>query len=87
MWKRNMNLHEVADLVERFLKGKSLYPQEWNDFVDTGQEDPTVNSYRKRCYEIDPLINRPGDADPKAMAELKSMITQLRSRRFLSSGE
>jgi hypothetical protein len=26
---------EIADLIERFLNGASLYPQEWNDFVES----------------------------------------------------
>lgn len=34
-----MNLHEVAVLIERFMNHKSLYPQEWNDCIDTSQND------------------------------------------------
>lgn len=30
---------EVADLIERFLRGESTYPQEWNDFVECSQRD------------------------------------------------
>ena len=37
MWKKNMNREEVAQLIERFLEDRSLYPQEWNDFVDASQ--------------------------------------------------
>jgi len=29
----------MADVIERFLDDKRLYPQEWNDFVDTPQYD------------------------------------------------
>ena len=80
MWKRNMNTLEVAHLIERFLENKSLYSQEWNDFVDTSQDDQVVNGYRKRCYELDPLVNRPDEPDPKAVAELRGIINELRSR-------
>ena len=69
---------EVAQLIERFLEARSLYPQEWNDFVETSQRDQEMDIYRKRCYELDPLVNRPGDPDPEAVAELRSMITRLR---------
>jgi len=80
MWKKNMSLPEVAQLIERFLENTSLYPQEWNDFVDTPQQYEMVNVYRKRCYELDPLVNRPGDPDLEAVAELRSMIETLRSQ-------
>ena len=75
-----MNAAAVADLVERFLDGKSLHPQEWNDFVDASQRDKKIEAYRKRCSELDPLVNRPGEPDPAAVAELRSMIRTLRSQ-------
>jgi len=76
--KRAKTALEVADLIERFLQRKSLYPQEWNDFVDASQRDDMVESYRRRCYELDPLVNRPGDPDPDAVAELKTLVAKLR---------
>lgn len=79
MWKRNMNAGEVALLIERFLQDKGLYPQEWNDFIDTSQDDQTIDRYRKQCYELDPLVNRPGESDPDAVARLRKMIERLRS--------
>ncbi len=80
MWKKNMSLQEVAQVIGHFLEHKSLYPQEWNDFVDTPQQDQEVNGYRKRCYQLDPLVNRPGNPDPKAVAELRSILEVLRSQ-------
>ena len=62
MWKKNMNNEEVAQLIERFLEGRSLYPQEWNDFVDTMQGDSVIENYRRQCGELDPLVNRPNAA-------------------------
>lgn len=79
MWKKNMNAREVAELVERFLERRGLYPQEWNDFVDTSQKDKKVDAYRKRFYELDPLVNRPGDPDPQALAEMRSLLEELRA--------
>jgi hypothetical protein len=73
-----MNALEVADLIECFLEGKSLHPAEWNEFVDVSQHDKKVDVYRKRCDELDPLVNRPGDMDPTAVAELRSMVNELR---------
>lgn len=82
MWgkkpKRDKNALEVAGLIERFLDKKSLYPQEWNDFVELSQYDKRIDVFRKRCYELDPLVNCPGNPDPKAIGELKSMIEELR---------
>jgi hypothetical protein len=77
--KRDSNRQEVAQLIERFLEKKSLYPQEWNDFVDGSLRDKELDVYRKRSYELDPLVNRPGEPDPEAVAELRSMIEILRS--------
>lgn len=78
-WKKDMTLPEVAQLIERFLDGKSLYPQEWNDFVDTPQQNKEVDEFRKRCYELDPLINRPGGMDSAAVTELRAIVKKLRS--------
>lgn len=69
---------ETARLIEDFLNGASLYPQQWNDFVETKQHDREIDGFRKRCYELDPLVNRPGDPDPEAAMELRSMIQTLR---------
>jgi len=70
---------EIADIIERFVNGTSLYAQEWNDFVDCKQSNQKLDSYRKRCDELDPLVNRPEPQDAKAVAELKNMIDELRS--------
>jgi hypothetical protein len=80
MWKKTMNLLEVAELIERFLEKKPLYRQEWTDFVDTPQRDPVVNAYRKRCYELDPLVNRPGEPEPEAVSELQTIVQELREQ-------
>jgi hypothetical protein len=83
-WRRNqmnwqLNREELAQLIERFLAGKSRYPQEWNDFVETSQSDREIESFRKRIYELDPLVNRPGEMDHSAVAKLKAIIRELRS--------
>ncbi|HET9838396.1 MAG TPA: hypothetical protein VFR84_09195 [Candidatus Angelobacter sp.] len=74
-----MNREEVAQLIEGYLEGRSLYPQEWNDFVDTHQKDHIIDDYRRQCYELDPLVNRLRVPDPEAVARLRQMIEQLRS--------
>ncbi len=74
-----MNPVEAAKVIERFLAEASSYPQEWTDFAETKQQDTTVELYRKRCDELDPLVNRPGEMDEAAVAELRSMIDELRS--------
>ena len=76
--KRERTASEVANLIERFLHGNSLYPQERNDFVESSQRDTKIEVYRKRCYELDPLVNAQGPPDAKAVAELHGMISELR---------
>jgi hypothetical protein len=78
MWKKTMNREEVAQLIGRFLENKSEYPQEWNDFVDTPQDNSVIENYRRECDELDPLVNRP-DPDPNAVARMKGIIDRLRS--------
>ena len=76
-----MSREEVADLIERFLEGRSLYPQEWGDFVECRQQNSEIDKIRKRLdVELDPLVNCPGEQDPKAIAELKAIVAELRSR-------
>jgi len=79
MWKKNMGRQEVVQLIERFLEGRSSYPQEWNDFVDTPQQDNAVDNYRRQCSELDPLVNRPGLPDPNGVARLEALVEHLRS--------
>ena len=77
-WKSNMTPEEAARVIERFLAG-SADSIEWCDFAETRQQDPKVESYRKRCDKLSPLVNRPGDMDEAAVAELRSIINGLRS--------
>ena len=41
-------VRQVADIIERFLSGSSLYPQEFNDFYECGLSDPKLDAFRKR---------------------------------------
>jgi hypothetical protein len=76
--KRVLGASEAADLIERFLDRKELYPQEWNDFVEATKVQPEVELAQKRCYELDPRANRPDPPDPEALAELKKIVSALR---------
>jgi hypothetical protein len=79
-WNANMTLRDTACLIERFLEDRPQYAQEWNDFVDTPQRDEKVEVYRRRCYELDPLISQPGKPNPEATAELRSIIAAIKSQ-------
>jgi hypothetical protein len=81
MWKKNMTANEASQTIERFLENRSLYPQEWNDFVDTPQLDKVVENFRLECYKLDPLVNRPEGPEPQAIASLELILKQLRSVR------
>jgi hypothetical protein len=74
-----MSAVEAAAIIEGFLTG-AVGSIEWCDFAETGaQRDPIVERFRKRCDTLSPLVNRPGEMDQAAVAELKSMIQELRS--------
>src|SRR6266516_1849546 len=69
---------EVAELIERFLENRLTYQQEWNDFVECREPDAVVDSYRKRCYDLDALVNRPDPVDEDAVAQLRGILLELR---------
>ena len=71
-----MTPEKAALVIERFLDGKAD-SIEWCDFVETRQEDPRVERYRKRCDKLTPLVNRPGEIDEAAMSELKSIVERV----------
>ena len=79
-WNGNLSYTQMAQLIERFLEGNELYPQEWNDFVEVSQRQKEMDVYRKRCYDLDPLVNSHEAPDPEAVAELRSMIRTLREK-------
>jgi hypothetical protein len=53
-------------------------PQEWNDFVECSEPDPRLEIFRKRCAELDPLVNSRATQDRNAIAELRTMVKELR---------
>jgi len=79
-WKPDMTPEEAAGVIERFIDGPGD-SIEWCDFAETRQKDPRVEICRKRCDKLSPLVNRPGDMDTAAVAELRSIIKDLRSMR------
>ena len=76
--KQGLSPADAADLIDRFINERERYPQEWNDFVEALKVEPEVETFRKRCYELDPFVNRPGGADPGTMQELKEIVSELR---------
>jgi hypothetical protein len=43
---RNMTPLEMAELIQRFLDEKSLYPEEWIEFAETPQHDKKLDVFR-----------------------------------------
>jgi len=80
LFGRKLTPVEMASLIDRFLEGKSLYPQEWNDFVESQLRDKELDKFRKRCYELDPLVNRPAPPDEDAVHELRAIVRELTKR-------
>jgi hypothetical protein len=75
---RPLNTREAANLIERFLEGRSNYPQEWNDFVEGMRVAPEVEPFRRRCDVLDPLVNCLGGPDVTAVTELRNVVQLLR---------
>ena len=73
-----MTPEEAARLIEGFLAG-NCSSIEWCDFAETRQEDPKVESCSQRCDKLGPMINRPGEMDGAAAAELTKIVEELRS--------
>jgi hypothetical protein len=47
------------------------------------QRRPESERLRQRCNDLDPLVNRPGDVDELALAELRSMAASARKETYL----
>jgi hypothetical protein len=69
---------EVADLIERFLRNHSRYPQEWNDFIECSDPDAIIDAYRRKSCDLDPLVNRPEPVDEDAVFKLRGVVEELR---------
>jgi hypothetical protein len=80
---KNLTVHDVGQLIQRFLSDSLRYPQEWNDFVDTKQRRPESERYRRRCSELDPLVNRPGKVNEVALSELRALAASTRKETYL----
>jgi hypothetical protein len=76
--RKNLTVHEVGHIIERFLSKSPRYPQEWNAFVDVKQRRPESERLRRRCHVLDPLVNRPGDGDEPALVKLRTMAAEAR---------
>ncbi len=83
-WKPDMTPEEAAGVIERFIDGPGD-SIEWCDFAETRQKDPRIEGYRSRCDKLSPLINRPGEMDPASVAELRTIIQELRSMTNLET--
>ena len=80
--RKNLTVHDVGHIIERFLSNSSHYPQEWNDFVESKQRGESER-FRRRCYNLDPLVNCPGNRDEAALAELRALATSARMETYL----
>lgn len=58
-------------MVEGFVSGKSLYPEEWQDFVASTHADIELNLCRKRCADFTVQLEPSNAQDPNVLAEIK----------------
>jgi hypothetical protein len=73
-----MSPEQAAQVIERFLIG-TANSIEWCDFAETRQKNPKIEHYRNRCDELSPLVNKPGEMNKAAVAELKTIVDELRA--------
>jgi hypothetical protein len=78
---------EVADIIERFLEGRSLDPYEWAEFTERRLSDQRLDKYRRLCDDLDPLVNSPDPMDPAAVAKLRRIIEELRAEDSKKAGD
>jgi hypothetical protein len=84
---------QTADIIDRFLSGSGLYPQEFNDFFECSLSDTKLDALRQRCEvlhgEFEPrrgplvllsLDGRQQQAQREAAAikELEQIVEELR---------
>jgi|GEM_PF-3355984 len=81
--RKNLTVHDVGHIIERFLSNSPRYPQEWNDFVEVKQRRPESERLRRRCCVLDPLVNGPRDGDESALVELRTMAAEARRETYL----
>jgi hypothetical protein len=79
MIRKALSATDAANIIERFLDYRSIYPQEWNDFVEGLSVESNVEKYRKRSYELDPVVNTPDRPNEDAIRELREMVEALRA--------
>lgn len=67
---------KLQELSNDSLTAKALYPQECNDIVESSHPDKLLDTYRKRCHLLDPLVNCDGPQDQKAIEELRTIVQE-----------
>jgi hypothetical protein len=75
-----MNQKQIADLIERFLKGK-VDEWEWDDFISIRLRDPRLDAIRARCANLPKEFppNQPGEYCAKVGKDvLKQLADSLR---------
>jgi len=81
-----MNYSEVADLIERFVKGTGG-PLEWDGYtMGMKFEDPFLRSIQDRCRALwieYPPIEKGQYTSAEGFAVLKELVKELRSRAGL----
>jgi hypothetical protein len=70
----------VADIIERFLSGSRLYPQEFNDFFESAHfDDPKLDARRSHLILLSlEEPQRQAQREAAATKELERMVAELR---------
>jgi hypothetical protein len=78
-----MNYNEMADIIERFVEGKSA-PWEWEEYFQTGKyEDPFLRQAQRRVLTVSfefPPGAEGGYTNSEGLAILRGLVDELRSK-------
>ncbi len=91
---KKQNPGQIADIIERFLSGSELHPQEFSDFTECRLSDPKLETYRMRCEMLRTAFETGSDRqlillsledrdrqvrrEAAATKELEQIVTELR---------
>ena len=67
---RPETIHELVDLLDRFLDDKLRYELEWDDFVSWKNNNPNIEIIRERIARTEPLFFSKSRADRDRAVEL-----------------
>ena len=77
------SVSDLIDIVDRFLDGEMHYALEWDDFVSWDSSVPTIEPFRERIAQTEPLFF---SKDPVQIARGVSILVEQRNKAAVLIG-